>query len=270
MRDCSENTAVILRPAILLDDRSLFYVIFVLEIAALLVGIIMRNQVVSFLAIVVMGVLPGMPIFFHTVFHFSVEVRIFNDRLLITSYAGDNVIRAGTHQEIFFGEIAFVYCLEREIDFIIKFLRHLQPFKIPRSEHDLTEHNLTKKYGISREESLDAFLTAQGAVSGNGRVLSQGDPGGAGDLFTAYLITSVDIAKYLRTEGRAGGFGANARARACLVLSNKEGSKKVYFANFYDLSGDDSRKLLEMLREKNPKVRFQMDTRKVRRLFGQI
>lgn len=245
----------VLRPAIWPDDN-VFYWILAVETVALLAGVILHNPGVFFSSLGFMAVLPGMPLFFHTIFHLSVKVRIFDDRFVITSFAGDNFIKLAQRQELFFKDVAYVYYLEKEIEFLKAFCSHFEGLKNLKTEEDFTFHNISKKYNVTQEKYNEALQKVK-------KIFPEIDLEGAG----AFLQTKLNLKKYIWTQTRAKGYVATLRVKAYLVLSTMDGSKKAYFANFYDLSGNDSRRFLKILKEKNPNINFLMNTNQVRRLF---
>jgi hypothetical protein len=246
----------VLRPAIWPDDKNVFYWIFAVEVASLLAGAILHNQIMVFLSLVFTAILPGIPLFFHTAFHLLAKVEIFDDRFVLTSYIGNNLIKLEKKQELFFREIGYVYYLKREIEFLEAFCSHFKRLKDIKTESDFTFDSISKKYKITREEYDECLRKIKNLPSD---INSDG--------VSAFLQTKLNLKKYIWTETRAKGFIATARTKACLVLSAKEGGK-VYFANFYDLSGTDSQGFLRLLKEKNPKINFLMNPRQVKRLFS--
>ncbi len=245
----------VLRPAILPDDN-VFYWVLAVEIIAVLVGMAFHNRGVALVALMFMGVLPGMPLFFHTVFHLSVKIEIFDDRFVITSYAGDNFVRFAHKQEMSFRDIAYVYYLEREIGALKSFCGHFRGVKDLKAEADFSFDSLAKKYSVTREDYDKSLARVRNS-------LSDIDP----ECVSAFLKTKLNLKKYVWTETRAKGYIGTSRVRAYLVFSSKDGMKKAYLANFYDLSGTDSRGFLRTLKEKNPRINFLMNTNQVRRLF---
>jgi hypothetical protein len=246
----------VLRPAVWPDDKKLFYWIIAGELAGLSASLFFHNVSLAFFFAVLIGLLPGMPLFFHAVFHFLVTVRVWGNNLSVTSYVPGAYVKTPRYQEASFSDIDYVYYLEREIELLKRLCRRFKGVRGLSTETDFTFGNLSKKYGVTRDEF-------DGCLHSERDLIAEVSPAG----FEVFLRTKLDMKAYLRAERTsAGGFAATARAKACLVLSNGDGSRKTYLPNFYDLSGRDSRGFLQTLKEKNPRTRFLMDVSKVRRL----
>ncbi|MBF0530313.1 MAG: hypothetical protein HQK55_13775 [Deltaproteobacteria bacterium] len=249
----------VMKPAILPDDNA-FYWILAIEAIGVLAGLILHKPTVSLVSLVFMGTLPGIPLFFHTIFHFAVKVQIFADKLSVTSYLGNNVIKFASRQEIHFGEITYVYYLEQEIKFLRTFCNHFRGLKNISKENDFTFDGLSQKYKISREEYDEHLRKTKESLPD---LESQG---------VFFLKTKLNLNKYMQVERsyKGGAHAATTRIKACLVLSNSDGTKKVYFANFLDLSRKDARGLLSPLKLRNSNVRFLMDPERVKWLVSTI
>jgi hypothetical protein len=234
----------VLRPAIFPDDMWLVYLFVAAEAVGALYGFVAHVPVALFLSLVVMGLFPGMPLAFHSIAHFTVRIEVFEDRFAVVSvWPLGSLLRIGREQQLGFKDISYAYYLEREIDFLKRF--------VESAEHE-------------RETTgFDDLILA--GVRGEIRV-----PDAARDdsnIPEVFLRTKLDFSKYLWVESRPRGRIGTARVRSCLVLSNRDGSQKVYMMNFYDLSSSDSRYFFRTLMDNNPSIRFLMDTGKVRRLF---
>jgi hypothetical protein len=257
MSNKNDRPLQVIKPAILPDDN-IFYWILAVEITGLLVGAILHNRTVALSSLMFMAVLPGMPLFFHAIFHLTVTVKVFDDKLTIHTFAGSSsFIKIPWRQEIFFKDITYVYYLDKEIKFLQAFCSHQRAFKKLSEETDFTFNNLSKKYMLSREYFDEWFKKTEELFPDLKSVDAR-----------FFLKTNLNLKKYTFIETRVKGYTATARSKAYLVLSDKDGNKKVYFANFYDLSGKDSRGLLKTLKEKNPSINFLMNTDKIRRLFS--
>jgi hypothetical protein len=178
----------VLRPAIWPDDKIIFYWVLAVEAAALLAGVIWHRPVAVFLSLVAMGILPGMPLFFHTIFHLSVKVEIFDGRFVITSYAGDRLIKLEKEQELLFKDIEYVYYLNREIEFLKAICRHFKGLKNLNTESDFSFNNLSKKYNITLKEYDECMRSLKGSCPDIG-------PEGA----SAFLQTRLNLKNYIWT-----------------------------------------------------------------------
>jgi hypothetical protein len=239
----SSKPLEVLRPAVLPDDAWLLCLFLAAETIGALYGFVAHVPVALFLSLVVMGLFPGMPLAFHSILHFTVRIGVFEDRFEVSSVSPlQRFLRVGRVQQLRFKDISYAYYLEKEIDFLKRFVEFAQ------RERETTSFD-------------DLFLAgARGEVQipDSARVVS--------DLPEVFLKTRLDFSKYLAVEGGPRGAIGTARVRSCLVLSNRDGSQKVYMANFYDLSASDSQRFFRTLMDENRDIRFLMDTSKVRRL----
>lgn len=237
----------ILKPAILPDDVWLFYVILAIEIIALVFGIIKNSSQTITMSLACICIIPGMPIFFHSIFHFTARFEIFERRFVFISYnLFERFLKVSRRQEMAYDEIAYVYYLKREIDFLEKFVRYMNKRQKP-IDYDILETGIDEKILSEIQKSSDETDI---------------------NVCKIFLKTKLNLTKYIRAERGPKGITTTARARAYLVLSNKDGSQKAYIANFYDLSGADSQYFLNSLKERNPNIQFLMNPNKIRRLFG--
>jgi hypothetical protein len=240
----------VLKPAILPDDAWLFYSIFAVEMIGAAYGLIRDVPLATYLSLIVMGVIPGMPVFIHSIFHFTVRIELYEDRFTVVSFRPlVRFLKVGRRQQLAFKDISCVYYLEKEISFLKKFVAHAKKKATPAGFEDLI------RAGIDGEIELPQ--------AAHGSFQELGD-----DICKVFLKTKLNFSRYLRAENGPRGAMATARAKSYLVLSNRDGSQKVYLPNFYDLSGTDSRNFLRILKERNGDIQFLMDTRKIRRLFG--
>lgn len=73
-----------------------------------------------------------------------------------------------------------------------------------------------------------------------------------------FLITKIPIAKLAKNERGRSGMMLGVEMNVTLVLSNYDGSKKVYLRKFHSLSRSDWQKLIQVINEKKPGVRYLM------------
>jgi hypothetical protein len=116
-----------------------------------------HNPALSFFGIVVALVFPGLPLFFHTLFHFTSEFAFFHDRLVVTSYGFLRIIRVPFRQEIRYDEVQYVYFLDKEDRVLRKLRDTVGRSTIPGSEMDYRKENLSQKYGIPKS-TWDNFV----------------------------------------------------------------------------------------------------------------
>lgn len=229
----------------------LVYVVLAIEIAIGLYGFISSGTIgIAIIMTITMCVFPGMLIFFHSIFHFSVKLEVFDDHFVVTSYDPlERFLRVSHQQQLAFKDVSYAYYLGKEIDFLKEFIRHANNKQEAVNVADLF------RMGIDGEISFpQATQESMHGVDDN--------------ICKVFLNTKLNFPKYISAEEGSRGGVATARIKTCLVLSNNDGSQKVYFANFYDLSGEDSQHFLKTLKEKNGNIQFLMDPAKIKRLFG--
>jgi hypothetical protein len=240
----SNQPLEVIRPAILPDDVWLLYLFLAAETIGALYGFIAHVPVALFLSLVVMGLFPGMPLAFHSIARFTVRIELFEDRFAVVSVRPlGGLLRIGREQRLGFKDISYAYYLEREIDFLKRFVEFAE------HERETTDFDDLFSAGVRGEVEIPDAARDES------------------DLPEVFLRTKLDFSRYVRVGGRLRGALGTARARSCLVLSNRDGSQKVYVANLYDLSSSDSQHFFTTLTDKNPNIQFLMDAGKVRRLF---
>jgi hypothetical protein len=239
----------VLKPAILPDDAWLFYSILAAEIIAAAYGFIRDVPAAIYSSLIFMGLFPGMSIFLHSIFHFNVRIELFDDRFTVVSFCPlERFLKIGRKQQLTFKDISYVYYLEKEISFLKKFVAHAKNKRKSANLDDLFRAGIDGQIGVLQ------------AARGSLQELDE-------NVRKVFLKTKLNFSRYLKAENGLHGTTATARARLYLVLSNSDGSQKVYLSNFYDLSGTDSQRFLRTLKERNGDIQFLMDIHKVRRLF---
>ena len=87
------------------------------------------------------------------------------------------------------------------------------------------------------------------------------------DIVAPFLLTKVNLGKYRKAEKHRHGAHVTARIDNGLVLSNIDGTKKVYFMRFHDLSESDLHRFIEIVNSKRPGVRFLMTKKELEHLL---
>ena len=317
-----DSMTEILRPAVLPDDKRLFSYPVVVGLTISTIGFFLSNNIMVVLPLIVLAVFPGLPIFFHLIYHLFVKIEILPDRLIIIDYVSDRFVRFRRHQEISFSELRHIYYLGKEINLLMNLRTKLKKFKIPVSETDYTKTNLVGRYGVpeaqfeefekSSQKSLtDYTATAvlmkldeiydkynvsketrnniKKALKSNSNFnyeylksalcnysinsqdlesLSDELTNINADILAPFLLTKVNLGKYQKAEMHRHGAHVTARIDNGLVLSNKDGTKKVYFMRLHDLSESDLHRFIEVITNKQPSIRFLMTMRELERLLG--
>jgi len=143
-----ESGRATLRPAVLPDDVKVFLIPVTIGSIIAVVGGIIGNLIMVVLPLIMLAVFPGLPILFHFLFHLMVKIEILDDRLKVTDYASNAFVKAGSHQEILFNDISYVYYLGREINLLTSLRNKLKEFNIAGDEADYTKDNLVRSYGV--------------------------------------------------------------------------------------------------------------------------
>jgi len=145
-----------IRPSILPDNKKL--VIYPLTVCLVIAGtgIIINNLIVIVLPLIVLGVFPGLPVFFHLLMHIFVKFELHPDKIFIKDYLGSKIVRAPRQQEMAHADIAYIYYLGKEINLLKNLLNKLKKFKISPKENDYTKENLAAKYGVPAEK-IESF-----------------------------------------------------------------------------------------------------------------
>lgn len=316
------TTTETMRPAVLPDNRKLLYSALAVGLLVSVVGLAIKNYVVAVLPLIVLAVFPGLPIFFHLLYHLLVKIELGADRIMVTDYAGAPFVRSASRQQISFDEVCYVYYLEKEINILKNLRGRLRKFKISPKETDYTRQNLVARYRVSEatirrfEESSQKALTdytATGVLMELDEICARYDIAkqtsstiknamkddrnfnfeyvrrllkkypisskdmqrlrdefatSNTDVLAPFLLTKVNMAKYEKLESRARGSLATTRANVALVLSNRDGSSKVYLTHFHDLSERDLQRFIELINSKSPRAKFLMTSRQRTRLLG--
>ena len=122
--------------------------------------------------------------------------------------------------------------------FLELFCNHLERLKNLEEGSDFTFDNLSRKYKISPEEYGECLRKT--------KKIFYNINAGSVDFF---LKTRLNVKKYTRARG-------SSYLDDSLVMSNKDGSKKVYFTTFNMLSDNDSKGFLKILKQKNENIKF--------------
>ena len=89
------------------------------------------------------------------------------------------------------------------------------------------------------------------------------------DIPAVFLLTQVNLVKYQHAEkGRHGAY-ITVKTDNGLILSNNEGTKKIYFMRLHDLSKRDSHRFIKSIFENQPGVEFLMTNKERENLFGE-
>ncbi len=75
------------------------------------------------------------------------------------------------------------------------------------------------------------------------------------NFLTPFLVTRLFVAGIERTQRGRGG-GATPSINVVLVLSNSDGTKKVYLTGFHSLSRADWQKLIQTINEKKHGIKY--------------
>jgi len=78
------------------------------------------------------------------------------------------------------------------------------------------------------------------------------------DVLTPFLLTKLSVAGLEKAEGRGRGYFAVAARNIVLVLSNSDGTKKVYLTRFHSLSRADWQNLIHIINEKKHGIKYLM------------
>ena len=87
------------------------------------------------------------------------------------------------------------------------------------------------------------------------------------DVLAPFLLTRVNLVKYQKAEKQRHGAHITAKTDNGLVLSNEDGTKKIYFMRFHDLSERGLHRFMEIVKSKRPGVRFLMTKKEIERLL---
>jgi len=78
------------------------------------------------------------------------------------------------------------------------------------------------------------------------------------DVLTPFLTTKLAVAQLMFRERGRGGAVAIARMNSMLVLSDQNGFKKAYLKRFHHLSRADWQKLIHIINDKKPDIKYLM------------
>ena len=78
------------------------------------------------------------------------------------------------------------------------------------------------------------------------------------DVIRPFLLTKVNLTKYKKVAGYRGGLSATAKVDNALVLTNKDGTEKVYLMHFHDLSRQAWQSLMQDIKNHNPNITYLM------------
>jgi len=123
-----------------------------------------------------------------------------------------------------------------------------------------------KKQLINNLKKMDNFNFNHVAQLLSPHAITQSDLDNLKDLFsgldtevtTPFLTTKLAIAGLEKRDRRLRGISLVARINVTLVFSSEDGSKKIYLKLFHKLSRADWQKLIHIINEKNPRVRYLM------------
>jgi hypothetical protein len=309
-----------LRPPILPDNSKLVVYPLGAGLAVVGTGVVIGNPVVIALPLIILAVFPGLPVLFHSIYHFFVEYQVFPDRLAVRDRVSDPCVRSRGRQEIRFGDIAYCFYVDKEAHLLMNLLAKLKPYNVPPTETDFRRENLLATYRVP-EQVIDAFersseqtlndVTATGVIlevedvcGRNGvprrttreicKALERDEhlsfdtlkerlhpyPVNPADLerirdkfasldtpeMNPFLVTKINLKKLKKIESSRYG-NAGMRSRVGLVLSNKDGTSKVYLMHFRDLSRKDSRELIAAIRDRTRGVKFLMTRNELKALL---
>ncbi len=78
------------------------------------------------------------------------------------------------------------------------------------------------------------------------------------DILAPFLLTKVNLVKYQKAEKYRHGAQITARTDNGLVISNQDGTKKIYLMHFHNLSEKAIHRFIEIVSNKQPGVKFLM------------
>jgi len=85
-------------------------------------------------------------------------------------------------------------------------------------------------------------------------------------VIAPFLVTKVNFGAYRRMQQRRGAAVAVAGLANTLVLSNRDGTQKVYIRLFHQLARKEWGRLIEYLNQKNPQITYVMTKQEYRAL----
>lgn len=309
-----------LRPAILPDNKKFVTLPLVAGVAVAGTGAVLGNPIMAVLPVILLAVFPGLPILFHSVYHFFIQFQILADRLVVIDRVSDPFVRTWGRHEIRFGEIEYCFYVDKEAHLLMNLLKKLKPYKVPTTEKDYRRENLLSKYqvpvsvldeferssqktlnddtatgvilevekfcdrnnipqdvkkeicrGLEKDEDLN-FDFVQEKLSPYAvhrdelERLRDEFSGLDTSAMAPFLVTKIDLKKLMIIESsrhRHAGIGS----RGGLVLSNKDGTKKVYLMHFRNLNRQDQRALAAAIRDRTSGVTYLMTKKEAEALL---
>lgn len=124
------------------------------------------------------------------------------------------------------------------------------------------EHDENFNYEYVREKLKDYSLSAEDLD----RLKDQFENIKA-DVVRPFLLTKVNLEKYKKISRSRGGASITAKADTALVLANKDGSEKLYFMHFHDLSRNNWQSLMQTIKNNNPNITYLMTKSEYNNLF---
>ena len=88
------------------------------------------------------------------------------------------------------------------------------------------------------------------------------------DILTPFLLTKVNLAKYLKVAKQRNGAHLTARTDNGLVLSSENGTNKVYLMRFHDLSRADLHRFIGTVNSRRPGISYLVTKKEHKHLFG--
>ena len=144
-------------------------------------------------------------------------------------------------------------------DFFKKFNIPKQTGKNIRSE---LEHDENFNYEFVRDKLKDYPIDPEDS----GRLKDEFENIKA-DIVAPFLLTKVNLEKYKKISRSRGGVSITAKTDTALVLANKDGSEKLYFMHFHDLSRNNWQSLMRMIKNNNPDITYLMTKNEYNNLF---
>ena len=309
-----------LRPAILPNNRKFVTYPLVAGMAVAGTGAVLGNPIMAALPAILLAAFPGLPILFHSVYHFFVQFQILADRLVVIDRVSDPFVRTWGRHEIRFGEIEYCFYVDKEAHLLMNLLKKLKPYKVPTTEKDYRGENLLFKYqvpgsvldeferssqktlnddtatgvilevekfcdrnnipkevkkeickGLEKDEDLN-FDYVQEKLSPYAvhrdelERLRDEFSGLDTSAMAPFLVTKIDLKKLSIIESTRHPH-AGIGSRGGLVLSNKDGTKKVYLMHFRNLNRQDQRALAAAIRDRTNGVTYLMTQKEAEALL---
>jgi hypothetical protein len=190
-------------------------------------------------------VFPGLPIFFHLIYHLAVSINLAEDHFVVRDYASDPFVNSRGKSILPYAEVSFIYYVDREYNFLSYLRKMLKKYRLKKNEVDYREPNLKDRYSVP---TADLERIRRQYQDPDGHVAVGKDP---------FSISRVRVDKIVRAEGTKMAV-ASIRSLTGLVLSNHDGSKKAYLMRFRDYHQRDRQDLVEQLNAYNPNIQYLM------------